>query len=825
MVGIVGARTTGAMDIVVANNADSGNGTLRQAIQFNESLGGGNRILFSNIVTGTITLTNVLGQLVITKDVTIVGPGANVLTISGNAYNRVFDLTNAMVNISGLTISRGYAINGDAGGIYVRAGCNLSLSNCTISGNYAAYGGGIYILSAATAKLASCTVFGNGATGGAGLYCAGTLAMTNRTIAGNSAAEAQGGGLLGFGSSTIVNCTISGNSAMYVGGGVYGSAIVRNTIIAGNKGSLGSPAPDCSGVFTSQGFNLIGALDGSSGWGALGDQVGTTSSYLDPKLGPLQDNGGPSFTMAPQIGSPVVDQGNSSGTFTDQRGRPRPHTNDYVGSIPLGGDRSDIGAVELSPILVTTASDSGAGSLRQNILLAGSVESTITFASNVVGTITLTNGALGISKNVSIVGPGARVLTLDANANGHIFEVLSGNASISGLTLANGRYVGTPGGVEQNGAQARGGGIFNQATLALNDCILSNNVVIGGQGGPTASGFAGGGGNGFGGAIANIGTLAMTNCYLVASSATGGTGGAATGGGFAGSGGQAYGGGVYSSGPLTLVRCALAMSIASGGSGGGGIGSGSGGGIYNDADVTMLTCTVASNSASGGGNGFGGGIYHNGTTLTIRASTIAGNQADYGGGLFGSAAADCGDAILAYNAAGTGPDCSGTINSSDYNLIQNTSGATITGATTHNITGQNPLLSALADNGGLTPTLATLAGSPVRDQGKNLGPATDQRGAPRPFDFPSIPNAAGGDGSDMGAFEAGSPQLAIQKSGSAAVLSWPSYYGGFTVQSVTNVSLSNAWTAVAGTPVVSGNQYVFTNGPLTGNKFYRLEGN
>jgi hypothetical protein len=238
-----------------------------------------------------------------------------------------------------------------------------------------------------------------------------------------------------------------------------------------------------------------------------------------------------------------------------------------------------------------------------------------------------------------------------------------------------------------------------------------------------------------------------------------------------------------------------------------------------------LTCTVASNSAAGTSFDFGGGIYDNGSAVTIRGSTIAGNQADFGGGLSLSAVAVCSDTILAYNAAGSGPDCSGTINSGDYNLIQNTSGATITGTTTHNLTGQNPLLGPLADNGGLSATMAPLAGSPVLDKGKNSGPATDQRGAPRPFDFGSIANAAGGDGSDIGAFESGSPQLVIQKAGSAAVLSWPSYYGGVTVQSVTNVILSNAWTTVASTPVVSGNQYVFTNSPITGNKFYRLRGN
>jgi hypothetical protein len=824
-----GLQNAGALDIIVANNADSGNGTLRQAIQFNESLGGGNRILFSNIVTGTITLTNGQGELLLTKDVTLAGPGANVLAVSGNNSTiRVFHLTNnANVTISGLTITGG-RVNLGGGGIFQHSG-TLSLSDCNLSANNgdrssAGQGGG-GIMALGTVRAIRCTISGNVADSGGGVFNSGAFTAVNCTILGNVGTHG-GGGIFNAVNLSLTNCTIAGNhSNSDVGGGVYnaGSTVtIRNTIITGNTALFW---PDCHGPFTSAGFNLIGATDGSTGWGALGDQFGTTNSYLNALLGPLQYNGGSMMTSVPQFGSPAIDQGNSSGSATDQRGLPRPHTNDYVGSFPFGGDRSDIGAVELSPILVTTTNDTGAGSLRQNILLAGSGESTISFASNVVGTITLTSGVLGISKNLSIIGPGARVLRLNANNNSQVFEVLGGNVSISGLTLANGRSVGTAGGFEQNGAQARGGGVFNQTTLALNDCILSNNAAIGGQGGPTASGFAGGGGNGLGGAIASIGALAMTNCYLVASSASGGTGGVATSGGSDGSGGQGYGGGIYSSGPLTLVRCALAMNVASGSAGGGGSGSGSGGGLYNDADVTMLTCTVASNSASGSSFDFGGGIYHNGTTLTIRGSTIAGNQAGFGGGLFLSATADCGDTILAYNAAGTGPDCSGTINSSDYNLIQSTSGATITGTTTHNIIGQNPLLGALADNGGLSSTMAPLAGSPVLDQGKNLGPPTDQRGAPRPFDFASIPNAAGGDGSDIGAFESGSPHLAIQKAGSAAVLSWPSYYGGFTVQSVTNFTLSNAWTAVAGLPVVSGNQYMFTNSPLSGKKFYRLKGN
>jgi hypothetical protein len=117
------------------------------------------------------------------------------------------------------------------------------------------------------------------------------------------------------------------------------------------------------------------------------------------------------------------------------------------------------------------------------------------------------------------------------------------------------------------------------------------------------------------------------------------------------------------------------------------------------------------------------------------------------------------------------------------------------------------------------------AGSPAIDKGKNCGPVTDQRGAPRPFDFPSITNAGGGDGSDIGAFERGRPTLTIQQFATAAILSWPSYFGDFTLQSVTDIKASNSWANVAGTPVVVGSQNVLTNAPISGNRFYRLKGN
>src|SRR5712671_5788490 len=102
-------------NLLVYNNADSGAGSLRQAISSNNATAGGNTIIFSNVVTGTITLTN--GQLLISKSLTLIGPGANVLAVSGNHASRVFYLTNATVNLSGLTITNGM-INGNGAGIF-----------------------------------------------------------------------------------------------------------------------------------------------------------------------------------------------------------------------------------------------------------------------------------------------------------------------------------------------------------------------------------------------------------------------------------------------------------------------------------------------------------------------------------------------------------------------------------------------------------------------------------------------------------------------------------------------------------------------------------
>jgi hypothetical protein len=261
-------------------------------------------------------------------------------------------LIRCTVSGNSATLSAGNLGYGQAngGGLYAN-GTLVSLTNSTIAGNTSvatfsggnglvfAYGGGL-TGDNSTLTLSGCTISGNAATGGNGDGYGGglhgyqsTVNLTNCTIANNTAGSASGagygGGLSDLGGSfTLTSCTVSGNAAASGGGsgsggglffdGSAGSFQVDNTIVAGN--SAATAGTDASGSFSSLGYNLIGITDGSSGWGGS-DLTGTAGSPLDPGLGPLSDNGGPTQTMALQDSSPARGAGDPGllGT-TDQRG-------------------------------------------------------------------------------------------------------------------------------------------------------------------------------------------------------------------------------------------------------------------------------------------------------------------------------------------------------------------------------------------------------------------------------------------------------------------------------------------------------------------------
>ncbi len=613
--------------------------------------------------------------------------------------------------------------SGNGGGIHNQD--TLSLTNCTIANNSATGGqgglgsdnsdgspggggGGGGLFDQGSLSLVCCTFSGNSTRGGSG----GGVGISSR---GGNGGNANGGGLYqfsGFGSSNVFNTIIAGNTATGGTGGYGGN-------FGGNSGSDGTvTGPDVSGAVKSLGHNLIGETDGSSGW--LGsDLTGTAVPFVpqDPLLLPLQAKGGTTWTMALEVDSAAVDAGDDAvlsapySLTTDQRGLLRK----YAAHV-------DIGAYEINGIVthtVTNTADSGPGTLRQTIAdsVAGDA---IVFAYNIAGSpITLTSGELLIGKNLTIFGPPLG-MTVSGNLSSRVFHVASGfTADLSRLNIYGGRVVGAagfPGAQGQTGGNVLGGGILNEGTLSLTNCSISGSSVVGGAGG-NSSGFGnagGSGGTGSGGGAANLGTLTLVNCTVAVNTAGGGNGGNPGPGSIVSTGGAANGGGLYNQGTLTFLSCTLGSNSVAGG------------------DIPSGAIGGSSGTASGGNLYQQSGL---GAT-TLRNTLIAG----------GTATAGC-----CSGGVSLGPDASGAVTSQGYNLVGKTNASS--GWIATDVKGS----SASPSDAKLGPlqswVMALLSGSPAIDQGGSGGLTTDQLGQPRPVDFPQIPNAASGDGSDIGAYE------------------------------------------------------------------------
>ncbi|HLZ55084.1 MAG TPA: choice-of-anchor Q domain-containing protein [Verrucomicrobiae bacterium] len=517
-------------------------------------------------------------------------------------------------------------------------------------------------------------------------------------------------------------------------------------------------------------------------------------------------------------------------------------------------------------LTVTSLADSGPGSLRDQVA-ASAAGDTIQFAVN--GTMLLSS-AINISHTLNVQGPGASALVVDANHAGRAFDTSGDPVILSGMTITNGLVVGaqgSDGGIGQNGADggsAYGGAILDSGiSFVLSNCWLVGNVAQGGEGGRGGNnvigttyfppGRGGGGGLGEGGAVYSMSsTVTVVNCTFSDNRAVGGVGGkggtnvasSLDAGGTGGLGGVGQAGAIQSSSaPINFfINSTFSANRTGGGQGGaggdnidsgpggqGGGGGDSGGGAIATANVSNLrSCTIVSNFAFAGPGGPGG----NGTPPGANGTAGAGTA----GGIVGYVLTcnnPIASTILADNFAST--------SFSNYFMAFNDNGHNFIGSDDYSgcpwgSTTQvgtipmpiHPQLGPLAQNGGGRPTHAPVFGgsplivSPVIDAGFSPGLATDERGAPRIYDFPSIPNAPGGDGSDIGAFELGSSDLGLGMAGSNVVLSWPAYYGDFILQSAIGLQGSNLWNNVPDTPVVIGNQFVVTNRMTNAMMFYRL---
>jgi hypothetical protein len=213
----------------------------------------------------------------------------------------------------------------------------VAIADSTISGNVsAAPGGGLFVSAGGAVSLQGSTVAANRAAGAAGIgggVFLGTGApslITNTTFSGNGA-DLQAGGLFSGGDVTVRNVTLSGNDSP-TGSGIFnsgGALTLVSSIVDGPAAS------HCAGsAITSGGSNIDS--NGTCGLAGVGDQI------VDPQLGPLADNGGPTLTHLPAPTSPALDMGAASGCpATDQRGQTRPSDGNGDGT-PV----CDVGAVE-----------------------------------------------------------------------------------------------------------------------------------------------------------------------------------------------------------------------------------------------------------------------------------------------------------------------------------------------------------------------------------------------------------------------------------------------------------------------------------------------
>src|SRR5262249_5760049 len=298
--------------------------SLREAITAANNQAGDDVITFN--VAGTINLTGPLPDL--STNVEIRGPGADNLTVrrdTGGDYSVLNVTTGTTVSVSGLTIANGRAVNG--GGINNDG--SLRIARCSLTNNTAFNQGGginsdgILIVSDSTfsantttgnggaiytgldTKVVDCTFANNLAANGGGIYNFNHSWVAGSTFYANAATQSGGGvhNALDYGGAAVgvVNCTLTGNSAT-TGGGIFNQQVLvlYDSIVANSPS--GMDVVNNADVFAD--YNLI---ETTNNWLGL-----VRSIAVDPLLGPLQDNGGPTWTCALSPSSPAIDAGDNS---------------------------------------------------------------------------------------------------------------------------------------------------------------------------------------------------------------------------------------------------------------------------------------------------------------------------------------------------------------------------------------------------------------------------------------------------------------------------------------------------------------------------------
>ncbi len=764
--------------VVVANTNDNGAGSLRQALL---DVAPGGTITFDPTLNGrTVVLTS--GELIIGKNMNIVGPGPGQLAISGNGNSRGFSINSGVTSLlAGLTVTGGKTMTGSfpsgAGGGILNNGGFLTISNCTVSGNTAVAGGGIYASDngmTATLTVQNSTVSNNAASSGGGIAVSCIARLDNCTVNGNSA-EGTGGGIHNnySGFLTLNHCTVSGNGARF-GGGIYNEVYVVdvfpptatvmlfNSTLANNSGGQvstyargGNTTVTISNcTFSVSAPDLEGG--GISNWGYSGRAALTVChcTFSGHTGFGIYSTDLPSGTASLNIGHTLLSRGQGGTNFFNE------------GSvINLGFNLSDDNTT------------SAFATTREDLLLdpvANNGGPTLTHA------LRPGSPAIDAGTNNAITGlpydqrgPGYPRLVADRMDIG-AYESCTTNYTVTSLSD------GGPGSLRDAIACIAPGGTItfdpylNYQTILLTngELVINRDLTILGPGPDKLllDGYDGSGLNRIFRVANNsppiqvvLSGLAMTN-------------GSARS--FNDNVTDEYGGGIYNDhASLMVSNCSITSCTAADSGKGGGIANDHGvlvvansslslnrafygGGIANlSGTLTVLNSTLSGNSAFQSccaPAAIGGGIYNNGSgNITLLNSTLAGNGAMVKGGAFYNdslnVVINVRNSILAGNflnaqfgVGGADLWSSGSaLLSNGRNFIGTTNGIvnpTVftdktfanTGTTLGQLLATNSLGRPwLADNGGPTPTITLMSGSAAIDAGLNsdaTGLAYDQRG-------------------------------------------------------------------------------------------------
>lgn len=355
----MGVAAHGAQRVVNLTTDINTAGELRYEIN---NAGPGDEIVFSGAAaSGVITLTS--GQITIAQDLTISGPGARLLSITSNG--RIFSINRgATVLIQDVTLADAPGTSANGGAIYMGGASNVTLERMAMTGNHAnAYeGGAIYCEYDNTngpgiLTIEDSTLSGNHAAKEGAIYTVGCLvSISDSTISDNYASDSQGAALFAYSSLDLKNSTVYGNTATYVGGilaQASNSVNIVSSILANNidgtgindlNNIQGSTVNASNSLFSEAAVTINPAINGTN-----------TANIVetDPQLGGLANNGGPTDTRLPGAGSPVLDTGsNPDALLYDQRGPGYPRES---------GLGVDMGAVEVYVPITAIPALSGAG--------------------------------------------------------------------------------------------------------------------------------------------------------------------------------------------------------------------------------------------------------------------------------------------------------------------------------------------------------------------------------------------------------------------------------------------------------------------------------